>query len=261
MKRSLLRAKAAQEHGAGGATARPLPRFRGGGNRRLSSQDRAATATAFTAESIAAAYRDFILDRTPIAAVLVAGGGALNPTLLRMIAQRLPAGIRVTTTAAFGVPTGPGGHGFRRPRAMSRSWGGAGNLPAVTGAQDPRRPWLHYPVTRFRYLMRRRHLMKKLSVFLVAFALMGFIGRGRPFAATAPKVLTIGVDQEAVGIDPHIVTAFSSMRRIDLMYNHLVRLDDNLAVVPDLAESWDIPNNLTYVFHLRQGSSSTTAAR
>ncbi len=66
-------------------------------------------------------------------------------------------------------------------------------------------------------------------------------------------MLTIGVDQEAVGLDPHIVTAFSSMRRIDLLYNRLVRLDDNLVVVPDLAASWDIPNNLTYVFHLRKG--------
>jgi peptide/nickel transport system substrate-binding protein len=95
--------------------------------------------------------------------------------------------------------------------------------------------------------------MKKLSIFLVALGLMSFIAGAGAFAAPAPKVLTIGVDQEAVGIDPHIVTAFSSMRRIDLMYNRLVRLDDNLAVVPDLAESWDIPNNLTYVFHLRKG--------
>ncbi len=95
--------------------------------------------------------------------------------------------------------------------------------------------------------------MKRLSIFLVALALMSFVAGAGAFAAAAPKVLTIGVDQEAVGIDPHIVTAFSSMRRIDLMYNRLVRLDDNLAVVPDLAESWDIPNNLTYVFHLRKG--------
>ena len=43
------------------------------------------------------------------------------------------------------------------------------------------------------------------------------------------------------------------MRRIDLMYNRLVRLDDNFVVVPDLAASWDIPDNLTYVFHLRKG--------
>jgi len=69
----------------------------------------------------------------------------------------------------------------------------------------------------------------------------------------AEKILTIGVDQEAVGLDPHIVTAFSSHRRIDLLYNRLTRLDENLAVVPDFAESWEIPDNLTYIFHLRKG--------
>jgi peptide/nickel transport system substrate-binding protein len=43
------------------------------------------------------------------------------------------------------------------------------------------------------------------------------------------------------------------MRRLDLLYNRLVRLDENMQVVPDLAESWEIPNNLTYIFHLRKG--------
>jgi peptide/nickel transport system substrate-binding protein len=84
-------------------------------------------------------------------------------------------------------------------------------------------------------------------------AMAFFAGVGAFAAGSAEKVLTIGVDQEAVGIDPHVVTAFSSMRRIDLMYNRLVRLDDNFVVVPDLAASWDIPDNLTYVFHLRKG--------
>jgi len=96
--------------------------------------------------------------------------------------------------------------------------------------------------------------MKRLSILLVALAAMTLLSGAGVFAAnSAEKVLTIGVDQEAVGLDPHIVTAFSSMRRIDLLYNRLVRLDDNLVVVPDLAQSWDIPNNLTYVFHLRKG--------
>jgi peptide/nickel transport system substrate-binding protein len=94
--------------------------------------------------------------------------------------------------------------------------------------------------------------MKRISVALVA--LIAMTSLNGAFAASLPeKVLTIGVDQEAVGLDPHVVTAFSSMRRIDLLYNRLVRLDENFVVVPDLAESWDIPDNLTYVFHLRKG--------
>ncbi len=102
--------------------------------------------------------------------------------------------------------------------------------------------------------------MKKnfiLALALVVFVASGLIANGTSEKTTktvsVDHTLTIGVDQEAVGLDPHIVTSFSSMRRIDLLYNRLVRLDENLKVVPDLAESWDIPNNLTYIFHLRKG--------
>jgi anhydro-N-acetylmuramic acid kinase len=51
--------------------------------------DLVATATAFTAESIAHAYRSFI--GQPIDEVIVAGGGAKNPTLVAMLRERLPA--------------------------------------------------------------------------------------------------------------------------------------------------------------------------
>ncbi len=98
--------------------------------------------------------------------------------------------------------------------------------------------------------------MKRFLIVLAAFTALLALAAPGAFAApsqTGEKVLTIGVDQEVVGLDPHIVTAFSSHRRIDLLYNRLVRLDDNLAIVPDLAASWDIPNNLTYIFHLRHG--------
>ncbi|HEV7239293.1 MAG TPA: anhydro-N-acetylmuramic acid kinase, partial [Thermoanaerobaculia bacterium] len=52
--------------------------------------DLIATATALTAESIARAYRDFVLPRGPIHEVLLAGGGAKNPTLVRMLRERMP---------------------------------------------------------------------------------------------------------------------------------------------------------------------------
>ena len=103
----------------------------------LSFEDSVATATAFTAESIAAAYRDFILPSCPIARVLVAGGGALNPTLLRMIQERLPGSAKVQTTGALGVPD-------QAREAMAFAlmgheslMGRPANLPAVTGARGP----------------------------------------------------------------------------------------------------------------------------
>jgi anhydro-N-acetylmuramic acid kinase len=52
--------------------------------------DLIATATALTAESIARAYRDFIHPRGPVHEVMLAGGGAKNPTLVSMIRERMP---------------------------------------------------------------------------------------------------------------------------------------------------------------------------
>lgn len=89
-----------------------------------------------------------------------------------------------------------------------------------------------------------------LGVALVVALSVPVLGAG---AAPAKVTLTFGVDQEVVGLDPNKVTAFSSFRRIDLLYNKLVTYDAGLHVVGDLAESWDNPDARTYVFHLRRG--------
>ncbi|HAJ33590.1 MAG TPA: ABC transporter substrate-binding protein [Candidatus Atribacteria bacterium] len=91
--------------------------------------------------------------------------------------------------------------------------------------------------------------------FTLLISLMLIVILLTPFALAESKggTLVIGVDQEVVGLDPHIVTAFSSFRRIDLLYNTLVKLDYNLNIVPDLADSWEIPDSLTYIFHLKKG--------
>jgi len=65
-------------------------------------EDLIATATALTAESIARAYRDFILPRGPIDEVVVGGGGSQNPTLMRMLAERLP-GCTILRHEQFGI--------------------------------------------------------------------------------------------------------------------------------------------------------------
>jgi anhydro-N-acetylmuramic acid kinase len=65
-------------------------------------EDLAATATALTAESIARAYRDFILPLGPIDQVIVGGGGNRNPTLLAMLRERLP-GMPLLSHEDFGI--------------------------------------------------------------------------------------------------------------------------------------------------------------
>ena len=97
-------------------------------------EDWLATATAFTARSIAAAYRRFLPAR--IDELIVTGGGAKNPTLMRMLGEALP-GVRVRTIDEFGIPESA-------KEAVSFAMLAAAcvdrvpaNLPRVTGARCP----------------------------------------------------------------------------------------------------------------------------
>jgi peptide/nickel transport system substrate-binding protein len=59
-------------------------------------------------------------------------------------------------------------------------------------------------------------------------------------SASGPKkggTLILARAGEVTNLDPHKVPAFTSARVFELLYSYLMRLDENLAVQPDLAES------------------------
>lgn len=99
----------------------------------LAPEDIVATLTAFTAESIADAYRRDVLPRG-LDEILAAGGGAHNPTLMRMIRERLPE-IPVRTFEDVGWNAKD-----REALAFAvmayQAWNGRPNtLPRATGAR------------------------------------------------------------------------------------------------------------------------------
>lgn len=100
--------------------------------RRLSSADLLATLTAFTAESIAQAYRKFLPSYPH--EVILSGGGARNRTLRQMLAERL-APSRLFLSEEMGIP-------IEAKEALAfavlayETWHRRpANLPAVTGAR------------------------------------------------------------------------------------------------------------------------------
>ena len=96
--------------------------------------DLMATATAFTARSVAEAIRRFV---EPLPArVIASGGGVHNPTLMRMLAEAL-APIPVETTAAHGLD--PDAKEAILFAVLAHEWanGVRTGLPAVTGASGP----------------------------------------------------------------------------------------------------------------------------
>ncbi|MBN1641680.1 MAG: anhydro-N-acetylmuramic acid kinase [Anaerolineae bacterium] len=97
----------------------------------LTDRDVIATLTAFTAQSIGDAYRRF-LPRMPDEVVL-GGGGANNPTLVRMLRCAL-APSRVTRHEALGMSSDAKEAVAFAVLAYEALHGRAGNLPACTGA-------------------------------------------------------------------------------------------------------------------------------
>ncbi|GAA5179972.1 anhydro-N-acetylmuramic acid kinase [Rugosimonospora acidiphila] len=65
----------------------------------IGDADLVATLTALTAQTVADEVR-----RHGVDTLVASGGGCENPTLMAMLAKRLP-GVRLTTTAEFGAPT------------------------------------------------------------------------------------------------------------------------------------------------------------
>jgi peptide/nickel transport system substrate-binding protein len=77
-----------------------------------------------------------------------------------------------------------------------------------------------------------------------------------PLAAPAQaQVLDIATDTSPVGLDPHVATSFATFLVISNVYEGLTAIDQNLHVVPALADKWTISSDgLTYDFHLRAGA-------
>jgi len=101
----------------------------------LSMLDRIATATAFTAASIARAYRDWL--PKPVDEMYVCGGGAENGYVMQRLADELPD-IAIDRTDAVGLPSDMKEAIAFAVLALATLDGEPSNVPAVTGASGAR---------------------------------------------------------------------------------------------------------------------------
>jgi peptide/nickel transport system substrate-binding protein len=68
-----------------------------------------------------------------------------------------------------------------------------------------------------------------------------------------PVTLRLGLDVDAGTGDPRLAQDTSAFRLRELLFNGLVYIAADYSPTPDLAESWENPDDQTWVFHLRQG--------
>lgn len=68
-----------------------------------------------------------------------------------------------------------------------------------------------------------------------------------------PNTVVMIIESSPTNLDPRVGLDAQSERIGELLFDSLVRRDDHFELKPWLAESWEIPDPQTYVFHLRKG--------
>ncbi|HTW56708.1 MAG TPA: ABC transporter substrate-binding protein [Terriglobales bacterium] len=68
-----------------------------------------------------------------------------------------------------------------------------------------------------------------------------------------PNTLVMVIESSPTNLDPRVGLDAQSERIDDLIFDDLLTRGDDLNVAPGLAEHWEMPDPLTYVFHLHRG--------
>jgi peptide/nickel transport system substrate-binding protein len=95
----------------------------------------------------------------------------------------------------------------------------------------------------------RVRAVTRLAVLLALFGI-GACSQGRGYP---PGVIVVATANAPSNFDPRVGTDEASQKIHQLLYNHLVRIDDNLQIVPDLAETFTNPEPTRYVATIRRG--------
>ena len=98
-------------------------------------EDIVATVTALTAKTIAQSYERFIYPKLELEEVIVGGGGAYNPALMKFLRHYLPKHINIKTHEDYGIS-----NNFKEVMAFAllgycTYYGIPNNLPECTGAK------------------------------------------------------------------------------------------------------------------------------
>ena len=93
--------------------------------------------------------------------------------------------------------------------------------------------------------------MRRASPILIAlaftFSLLSFARK------PDPGTLVMLIESSPTNLDPRVGIDGQSERIDSLIFDYLLARGDNLDVAPGLAERWEIPDPLTYIFHLHHG--------
>ncbi len=87
---------------------------------------------------------------------------------------------------------------------------------------------------------------------LILILLVALLPGCRSPQAAGPGDITFVLDLAPTNLDPRIGQDATSARLQQILFSSLLRTDEQYNLQPDLAETWEVPDPLTYVFHLRR---------
>lgn len=95
-----------------------------------------------------------------------------------------------------------------------------------------------------------------VTLLLVTALIAGCAPSGKdpdPSGGTTKDTLVVAVPDAPVHLDPHIQATIPTYRVTTNIFDRLVQLDNDMNLIPVLAESWDVESDTSTLFHLRQG--------
>jgi peptide/nickel transport system substrate-binding protein len=127
------------------------------------------------------------------------------------------------------------------------------DAPKKTGTAQialapPNRPQFHrLQLDRFQMA---RVVTRALLLTVALSALFSMLSCSQP---PNPNTFVMIIESSPTDLDPRVGLDAQSERIDELIFDALLTRDDHLNVQPGLAEKWEIPDPLTYVFHLHRG--------
>jgi len=91
---------------------------------------------------------------------------------------------------------------------------------------------------------------RPITLFFLAACLLPLLSCSQ---APDPNTLVMIIESSPTNLDPRVGTDGQSERIDELIFDALLTRDEHFNVQPGLAERWEMPDPLTYVFHLHHG--------
>jgi peptide/nickel transport system substrate-binding protein len=99
----------------------------------------------------------------------------------------------------------------------------------------------------------RKQWLEQLRAFRVLWIALAIIPTMSCSSRPATETLVMIIESSPTNLDPRVGLDAQSERIGELIFDALLKRDEHFNVTPGLAESWEMPDPLTYIFHLRHG--------